>query len=96
VLERLQSRDVIQWIREPDAIHITVMPRGQVLLHPPKAHVEHAHSDKVKPKHMPKPKDAKVKPAKSKPHVAPKPPHARAKHEGVFSTFARVFGSLRF
>jgi hypothetical protein len=32
VLERLQSRGMIEWIREPGAIHIAVMPRARALL----------------------------------------------------------------
>jgi hypothetical protein len=31
VLERLQSRGLIEWIREPGAIHVAVMPRARVL-----------------------------------------------------------------
>lgn len=31
VLERLQSRGLIEWIREPGAIHIAVMPRARIL-----------------------------------------------------------------
>jgi hypothetical protein len=31
VLERLQSRGMIEWIREPGAIHIAVMPRARAL-----------------------------------------------------------------
>jgi hypothetical protein len=89
VLERLQSRGIIEWIREPHAIHIAVMPRGRVLLHPPKAHVE-----RVRPgKHYAKPK---AKKAKTQRHVARKIPQAQAKPESVFSLFARVFSSLRF
>jgi hypothetical protein len=89
VLERLQSRGAIEWIREPDAIHIAVMPRGRILLHPAKSHVAH-----VKPQKHHSAKRAKAE--KKKPHVARKKPHAVAKREGVFSMFARVFGSLRF
>ena len=31
-LDRLQALDVIAWVREPGAIHITVGPRGRELL----------------------------------------------------------------
>jgi hypothetical protein len=89
VLERLQARGVIEWIREPHAIHIAVMPPARMLLHQPKAHVE-----PVRPKkHQPKPK-----PKKARSLVAHKAPYAQAKPkpDGIFSTFARVFSSLRF
>ena len=35
VLERLQSRGIIEWIREPGAIHVAVTPRAAVLRHKP-------------------------------------------------------------
>ena len=46
VLERLQSRGMIEWIREPQAIHVAVMPRARALLHPPKPN----RVEKPKPK----------------------------------------------
>jgi hypothetical protein len=90
VLERLQSRGAIEWIREPAAIHIAVMPRGRVLLHPPKAPVRHPRPGK----HDAKPKKAKK--AKVERLVSQKAPHADAKPDNIFSTFARVFASLSF
>ncbi len=32
MLERLQSHDLIAWVREPAAIHVTASPRAKVLL----------------------------------------------------------------
>jgi uncharacterized protein DUF5715 len=87
VLERLQSRGAIEWIREPDAIHIAVMPQGRILLHPPKAHPEQPHPEKH---------DAKPKKAKNQRHLAGRALHAETKREGIFSTFARVFAALSF
>jgi hypothetical protein len=87
VLERLQARGAIEWIREPAAIHIAVMPGGRVLLHPPKAHAKPVHPQK----HEPKPKKPKHQRL-----VANKIPAGEAKPESVFSMVARIFASLRF
>ena len=81
VLERLQSLGMIEWIREPDAIHVAVMPRARGLLHPPKA----------VPAAKPKPK-----PAAGRRHLARGAPRVEPKEDSLFSTVARVFSNLHF
>ena len=82
VLECLQSRGMIEWIREPGAIHVAVMPRARELLHPPKA---------ARRAEQPKPKQA----AKQR-RLAHATPHVEPAQKSVFSAVARVFANLRF
>jgi uncharacterized protein YcbK (DUF882 family) len=85
VLERLQSRGMIEWIREPEAIHVAVMPRASLLLHPSKpARVEQPRP-KAKPKPKPKPRRA----------LALAAPRVDPKDDSIFSTVARLFSNLR-
>jgi hypothetical protein len=108
VLERLQSRGIIEWIREPGAIHVAVSPRSRILLQkaassPAQARPKRAHKQKTKPKATPK---AKVKPAPTSPRPqwdpgprtsprsqAPKRAPKAMEHS---SPFVRFFAKLRF
>jgi len=85
VLERLQSRGMIEWIREPEAIHVAVMPRARTLLHPPKA----VHAAKPKPQ-------PKQKPPAKKRQLAHAVPRVEPAQQSIFSAVARVFSNLSF
>jgi hypothetical protein len=80
VLERLQSRGMIEWIREPQAIHVAVMPRARMLLHP------------AKPAPVDKPK-AEPRPAAKRRHLLVAAPRVEPK-DSIFATVARVFSNL--
>jgi uncharacterized protein DUF5715 len=86
VLERLQSRGMIEWIREPEAIHVAVMPRAAALLHPPKA----VHAAKPHPK-----RKAEAKPAAKKRKLAQAAPRVEPAQGSLFSALADVFSNLR-
>jgi hypothetical protein len=75
VLERLQSRGMIEWIREPAAIHVAVMTRARYLLHQPRAHRVQ------RPKHVAKSRRL----ARTAPHVEPKPAGVFATFAKVFA-----------
>ena len=71
---------MIEWIREPQAIHVAVMPRARMLLHP------------AKPAPVEKPK-AKPKPAAKRRHLLVAAPRVEPK-DSIFATVARVFANL--
>jgi hypothetical protein len=87
VLERLQSRGVIAWIREPAAIHVAVTPRGRLM----PAASQHATA-RLAVRHTALPK-SRTRP--SRPAGASRPAAAR-KASGPFSLIVRFFSALHF
>jgi hypothetical protein len=108
VLERLQSRGIIEWIREPGAIHVAVSPRSRILLQktassPAQPRAKRAPGKKAKPKATAK---VNAGPALTSPRPRWDPgprrsprsqaPQRAPKAEEHSSPFVRFFAKLRF